>query len=231
MADSEHDAAEVIAAYRRRRGRMAPLLLGGFSVVLLVVGVFLIVVWLTGDGGPAFPRLFAPPTATPTVTLTPVPPTATPSASPTPATPTDTPTPEGPLTYIVEIGDTLGSIAERFGVELLVLMAVNGITDPNSIQVGQELTIPPAGSELPTPTALPSTLIPGSKIEYVVQPGDTLATIAQMFNSTVDAIVRENNIEDPNNIGVGIRLIVPVGLVTPVPTSTPSATPTSTGTP
>lgn len=79
---------------------------------------------------------------------------------------------------------------------------------------------------MPTPTPLPSTLIPGQEIIYVVLPEDLLANIAARFNSTVEAIVAANDLDDPNNIFVGQRLIVPWGIITPVPTETATATET-----
>ncbi len=45
-------------------------------------------------------------------------------------------------TYVVQEGDTLYAIAVDFGVTMEDLMAANGIDDPNTLQVGQELTIP-----------------------------------------------------------------------------------------
>lgn len=229
MPENEHTAANVIETYRRRRERTIPLVLGGLAVVLLVVGLFLVVVWLTGDNPPALPGFLASRTPTPSVTPTPVPATATPNVTATPSEPSETPTPQGPTTYIVEVGDTLTSIAENFGVDLLVLMVANNLNDANSIVVGQQLIIPPPDYQTPTTTALPSTLLPGTKIEYIVQPGDTLASIASRFNSTEEAIVRENDIEDPNHIGVGDKLTIPVGLVTPTRTPTPG-TPTASAT-
>lgn len=50
-------------------------------------------------------------------------------------------------TYDIQPGDSLGKIAERFGVSVDELMALNGIENPDHIEVGQTLTIPP-----PTPT-------------------------------------------------------------------------------
>lgn len=228
MSESEPIADDVIKAYRRRRERMVPLILGGLAVVLLVVGLFLIVLWLTGENPPALPAFFATKTPTPTQTTTPLPPTITPTITDT-LEPTETATPEGPITYIIQEGDTLGAIAKEYEVDLLILMSVNGIKDANEINVGQEIIIPAEGTELPTPTALPSTLIPGSKIEYVVMANDTLVTIAAKFNSTAEAIAEENDIEDPNNIFVGQVLVVPVGIATPTPTKTGGTeTPTAT---
>ena len=44
---------------------------------------------------------------------------------------------------------------------------------------------------------------------YTVRPGDTLSQIAAMFDTSVGAIVRENNISNPNLIYVGERLVIP----------------------
>ena len=49
--------------------------------------------------------------------------------------------------YEVQSGDSLGKIAERFGVTIAELMAANGLPDPDHIEVGQQLDIPP-----PTPS-------------------------------------------------------------------------------
>jgi LysM repeat protein len=222
MSEIDNDAADVILAYRKRRQRIIPLILGGLAVVLLVVGIFFVVLWFTGDTPPAMPGFLATDTATPTVTSTPLPPTPIPTITNTPE-PSLTPTPEGPLTYIVEAGDTLSSIADQFEVEVLLLMAVNGITDANQLFVNDELIIPIPGSELPTPTPLPENLLPGQEIEYMVLPGDTLETIAAQFNSTADAIAERNEIEDTNAIGIGQILLVPVNIATPTPTFTPGA--------
>jgi LysM repeat protein len=64
--------------------------------------------------------------------------------------------------YVVEAGDSLAAIAQRFGVTMAAIMAANEITDPNRVLVGQRLTIPPpATTTKPIPTtttAAPSTL-------------------------------------------------------------------------
>ena len=69
-------------------------------------------------------------------------------ATPTPEPlPTETPTPRPPKkptaqVYIVQPGDTLSKIAERFGVTIDALIKTNMIVNPDALQVNQELTIP-----------------------------------------------------------------------------------------
>lgn len=227
MTESDHSASEVIDAYRKRRNRTIPLLLGGLAVVLLAVGLFLVVLWLTGDGTPALPAFFASRTPTPSITPSPTL-TLTPTITPTLA-PSETPTPAGPITYVVEANDNLTSIAERFGVEVLLIMSVNGLASADQIFVGQTLLIPPEGSVLPTETPMSLTLVPGSRIEYVVKPGDNLQLIASRFNSTAEAIAALNNMKVTDTLFVGRTLIVPVGIATPTITATPNPfTPTAT---
>ncbi len=238
MSDKEKESAQdVIEAYRKRQkqAQKAPILLG-IAAGLLVVGAAVLIFWLIGPGLPAISFL-ATDTPTPTVTSTP---TATSTATPTPTetptttpTPTETltPTPSGPFVYEVVEGDTLFGIAEKFKVDLLVLIAINNLNPGNPvIRIGDKLTIPGPDTQLPTSTPVPLSLRRGTLIDYVVQTGDTLAIIAAKFNSLVEEIVKENKLEDPNAIFVGQLLKVPVNLVTPVPTSTPGPSPTASAT-
>ena len=75
-------------------------------------------------------------------------PTETPAPLPTdtPVPPAETPTSQSlGTTYIVQAGDTFASIAGRFGVSIESLAAANPQVDPNGMQVGQVLFIPPSG--------------------------------------------------------------------------------------
>lgn len=88
----------------------------------------------------------APPTASPvpTATASPVP-TATVGPTPTPAPPTGSPTRTArpsPRTYVVQAGDTLSSIAVRFGVTVQQLSAANNLDPKQVINIGQVLVIP-----------------------------------------------------------------------------------------
>jgi len=146
----------------------------------------------------------ATPTSTgpaPTATLTPTGTVIVPTA-----TPTSTTQPPGcPTVYVVRPGDTLYSIARRFGVSVEAIMAANNLPNPNSIYAGQQLTIPCPGAPVPTPT--PGTPWPQPTV-YVVQPGDTLYSIARRFGTTVQAIAQANHIINPNRIYVGQRLMI-----------------------
>ncbi len=229
---------EVIDAYRKRqqRSRRAPTFILSLASILLIAGAGLIILWLTGAQMPQInlAAIFASKTPTPTITSTPtpVPPSPTATLTPTPQPPTDTPEPSpsptrsGPVIYVVEEGDNLYAIAEKFEMDILVLIEANrerlGLDPANPIiKVGDEILIPPPGAELPTATPVPVDLPAGTPIEYTVQPGDSLGAIALLFNSTVEDIINRNEAleEDPNSLFVGQILIVRVNLVTPVPTA------------
>lgn len=120
------------------------------------------------------------PTLAPTATSTP-PPTAT--ATQPPPTATAKPATGGQTTYRVQSGDTLSSIATRFGVSWEDLAAANGLTARSVLRIGQELVIPGAGAAVrptatlpprPTATPLPPTPTPAPYLEAPVLtgPGD-----------------------------------------------------------
>jgi len=81
-------------------------------------------------------------------------PTSGPQPSPVPPTPTLT-------IYVVQSGDTLGSIAEQFDVPVEDIMKANGLTEPDVLDVGQALVIPVGGFVFPTatPGALPTNVV------------------------------------------------------------------------
>jgi len=100
--------------------------------------------------------------------------------------------------YTVAAGDTLGSVAARFGTTVSALAAANGIADPNLIYVGQELVVGAAAAPSTSSGSAPST---GSV--YTVQAGDTLGAIAARFGTTVSALAAANGIANSNLIVVG----------------------------
>jgi LysM repeat protein len=121
------------------------------------------------------------------------------------------------VVYVVQAGDTLGAIAKEFGVTVEALQEVNAISDPNRLQIDQELVIPQGQVEATvTSTSASPTIAPDV---YVVQAGDTLGAIAKQYGVTVEALQEVNAISDPNRLQIGQELIIPKGGTT-VPTST-----------
>jgi len=86
-----------------------------------------------------------------TAPASPPPDAATPEATtPVAATPTAaTATPDGERIHVVQAGENLYRIGLLYGLSWVAIAEYNGITDPNTITVGQELRIPPS------PTATP----------------------------------------------------------------------------
>ena len=236
------DPATMISSYRKRQ-QVGPFVLWGLVVLMLVAGVILLIVWLLSGNGPKI-TLFS--TQTPTVTITPSPTstnTFTPTATDT-LTPTETltSTPSAPFEYVVQEGDNLSTIAQKFNLGdfgVPKLLALNSAIDPltSSVSIGQKIMIPNPDYKLPTRTPLPTNLAYGAKMTYIIQPGDTIAGIASLFNSTSEDILKENKITDANKILAGQQITVRANIVTPTnppkPTITkgPSPTPPSPFTP
>jgi LysM repeat protein len=124
-----------------------------FSLVLLVP--FLVACGAKSDNSQAYVEL------TPYKTLTPSP-TNTVEMGTVPAV-TTLPSPT-PFTYIIQAGDTLGALAQKFGVSLDALMAANPSISPNAMPIGAALLIPtdknnPTGESTPTPVPFAITQI------------------------------------------------------------------------
>lgn len=102
----------------------------------------------------------------------------------------------------VKMGDTLFAIAARYGVSVEALVAANKLPNANFVYAGQRLLIP--GRALPNAKA-PTVSANG---EYIVRAGDTLYSIAVKHNTTVDALVRANNLASVY-VYTGQRLRVP----------------------
>lgn len=113
--------------------------LGENATVVPVVGGTVVI----PTAGPAQRAGPAPTIAPFSVQLPTTRPPGAPILTPTPDSPRALPTPRvDPDQHVVQAGDTLGTIAQRYGVSLDTLMQANGLSDPNLLSVGQSLTIP-----------------------------------------------------------------------------------------
>ncbi len=229
------NTSNTINSFRKKRQLQGKAMMYG-AIALVVLGLILLIYWLTRPNQP-LGQFFATDTPTATLTFTPTnttTPTLTPTITETP-TITVTATPSEPFPYIIQEGDTLDAIAQRFnlggdGVLLILDQNPQIMSDFGGIiQVGQEITIPLPGTTRVTSTPIPASLPSGTRVEYQVLPGDTLAGIAVRFNSLQEDILAANPEmgEDANALQVGQVLQIPVNLITPTPTLPSTSTPVS----
>lgn len=107
------------------------------------------------------------------------------------------PAPAAGGSYTIQPGDTLSSIAQRYGTSYQTLAAMNGIADPNKINAGVTIKVPGAGVAA----------APASQT-YKIQSGDTLSGIAQKFGTSAARLAQLNGIADPNKIYAGVTIKV-----------------------
>ena len=99
--------------------------------------------------------------------------------------------------YIVKRGDTLSQIALKYGTTVTELAQINNIRNPNLIYTGQMLKIP---------NVKDNEIHDCGHIIYTIKWGDTLTYIANKFGVSINSIVEENNIKNPNLIYAGNQI-------------------------
>jgi len=124
---------------------------------------------------------------------------------------------DGQTFHVVEAGDTLWTVAEKYydsGYNWVDIASVNELTNPGQIDVDQELLIPDVESKQPTVSvsAFSGELEPISGATYTVVQGDSLWNIAVRAYGDgyrwVD-LVQENELANPNLIHAGNMLVLP----------------------
>ena len=89
-------------------------------------------------------------------------------------------------------------------------------------QTAEAQTVAAEKAASQTPTPIPT----WTPVVYVVQPGDSLSGIAYRFDVPIEQLAAANDIDDPNVIAAGQRLIIPGPTQEPTATVPPTATPT-----
>jgi murein DD-endopeptidase MepM/ murein hydrolase activator NlpD len=147
---------------------------------------------------------------------------------------------DGGTPITVEPGETLEAIAHRHGVPVSAIMQANNISNPAAVHPGQHLVIPryrssaamvppPRVATAPATVAAPvgparSTLAAPPGV-HVVAPGETLNSIARLYNKPVMVLAKANNIPPYTMVKVGDRLIIPDLREQPRPPPVATATP------
>lgn len=110
--------------------------------------------------------------------------------------------------YQVKGGDTISTIAGRFGISTKTILWANSLNDTDYIKPGQTLTIPPVSGVL-----------------YKVQKNDTISSIAKKFKADEGAIMEYNMLADASAIDIEDQLMIPGGEIeapAPAPKKTSS---------
>ncbi len=101
----------------------------------------------------------------------------------------------GATEYVVETGDSLNGIANKFGVNVATILWQNGLTTKSKLKLGQKLIIPPAVG-----------------VMHTVKKGDNLLKIAKLYSAKVEDIIRFNNLDESGkDLRIGETIMVPGG--------------------
>ena len=95
--------------------------------------------------------------------------------------------------YTVQSGDSINSIARRFGIPPMRLAADNGLRDPSRLVVGQNL------------------LIMADYIRFVLSEGQTLYSLSQEYGVPLDELIAANPDLNPLDLQPGDTVMIPVG--------------------
>ena len=114
-------------------------------------------------------------------------------------------------TVTVGQGETLSDIADRHGIPVSTIIALNSLSDPNHVEAGQVLKLSgqsrPGGDAAPQTSAKPLaySYTPGAS-EHVVRKGESLSAIARGHGIPLSQLIALNAITDPNNVHAGSTL-------------------------
>lgn len=98
--------------------------------------------------------------------------------------------------YVIESGDSLNSIANRFGVNVATILWENGLTAKAKLKLGQKILVPPA-----------------SGVMHVVKKGDSLLKLAKIYGAKMEDIVAFNNLdENGKDLRIGEKIMIPGGV-------------------
>jgi murein DD-endopeptidase MepM/ murein hydrolase activator NlpD len=128
---------------------------------------------------------------------------------------------DGGTAITVVSGDTIDSVARRYGVPAAAIMQANNLTAPATIHAGQQLVIPryqaarvPAAppkiapvATAASPAATPAP--PGTPGVHVVASGETLSKISRRYGKPVGELAKANKITADTRLNVGDRLVIP----------------------
>lgn len=102
--------------------------------------------------------------------------------------------------YTVQRGDSLKKIAQELHMDVNELIELNGLANPDLLQIGQNLVVQPGRGYISG-----DGLIGGT---YTVKKGDTLSRIARRYGTTVNTLAERNGLDNVNQIHEGQLLVI-----------------------
>jgi murein DD-endopeptidase MepM/ murein hydrolase activator NlpD len=115
-------------------------------------------------------------------------------------------------TIIVGTSDTVDTLAQRYNVPAKEIMRVNGLPTPRNLQPGQSLVIPrqvtATAPQMAAPQTKPAAVASAGGM-HVVNPGETLHSIARRNNIPAAKLAKANNLPVTTQLKVGMKLNVP----------------------
>jgi murein DD-endopeptidase MepM/ murein hydrolase activator NlpD len=130
-------------------------------------------------------------------------------------------------TIIVGTNDTVETIAQRHNVPAREIMRVNGLPTPRNLQPGQSLVIPrqvtAAAPAMSAPQTKPAQVAATGGGVHVVNPGETIFSIARKNNMPAAKLAKANNLTLTTQLKTGMKITVP-GMRT-ASAATPAAAP------
>ncbi|OQX76727.1 MAG: hypothetical protein B6D54_03300 [Epsilonproteobacteria bacterium 4484_65] len=102
--------------------------------------------------------------------------------------------------YVIEKGDSLSTIAAKFGMKTNALRELNNLEKKSAIRIGKKLTIPYNQKRV---DAI-------ARAEYIVEKGDSFGSIAKDFNLTSKAIIEHNRLKRKAKIRLGQKIRLPL---------------------
>ncbi|MGH2458413.1 MAG: LysM peptidoglycan-binding domain-containing protein [Chloroflexota bacterium] len=122
--------------------------------------------------------------------------------------------------HVVQTGDTLQAIADRYAADPNAIARANGLKDPFTLQVGQTLVVP--GGKVPEVVPAAPT---APRTSYTVTEGDSVSSIANAFGIDMQSIIQANGLSDPYMLQQGQTIVIPgVNAAPSIPAAAPHTT-------